>query len=47
VKELLDSQKGEEIPEEYWELSRILFRFENLENVIFLIIIALMALKPF
>jgi uncharacterized membrane protein len=47
VKELLDSQKGEEIPEEYWELSRILFRFENLENVIFLIIIALMTLKPF
>ncbi|MEH6955774.1 DUF2269 family protein [Neobacillus drentensis] len=47
VKELLDSQKGEEIPEEYWELSRILFRFENLENMIFLIIIALMTLKPF
>lgn len=47
VKELLDSQKGEEIPEEYWELSRVLFRFENLENVIFLIIIALMTLKPF
>ncbi len=47
VKELLDSQKGEEIPKEYWELSRVLFRFENLENVIFLIIIALMTLKPF
>ncbi|NHC39021.1 DUF2269 family protein [Bacillus sp. MM2020_1] len=47
VKELLESHKSEEIPEEYWELSRILFRFENLENVIFLIIIALMTLKPF
>jgi uncharacterized membrane protein len=47
VKALLESHKGEEIPPEYWNLSRILFRFENLENVIFLIIIALMVLKPF
>ena len=47
VKALLESHKGEEIPEEYWNLSKILFRFENLENVIFLIIIALMILKPF
>ena len=47
VKALLESHKGEEIPKEYWRLSKILFRFENLENVIFLIIIALMVLKPF
>lgn len=47
VKELLVSHKGEEIPEEYWHLSKVLFRFEILENVIFLIIIALMILKPF
>ena len=47
VKDLLATHKGEEIPEEYWNLSKILFRFENLENVIFLIIIALMTLKPF
>lgn len=47
VKELLATHKGEEIPEEYWSLSRILFRFENLENLIFLIIITLMILKPF
>lgn len=47
VKALLASHKGEEIPEEYWSLSKILFRFENLENVIFLIIIALMIFKPF
>ena len=47
VKALLASHKGEEIPEEYWRLSKILFRFETLENVIFLIIIALMILKPF
>jgi uncharacterized membrane protein len=47
VKALLDSHKGEDIPEEYYRLSRILFRCENLENVIFIIIIALMILKPF
>lgn len=47
VKALLESYKGEEIPEEYWSLSKILFRFEYLENVIFLIIISLMILKPF
>jgi uncharacterized membrane protein len=47
VKELLATHKGEEIPEEYWSLSKVLFRFEDLENVIFLIIIALMILKPF
>jgi uncharacterized membrane protein len=47
VKALLESHKGEDIPEEYWQLSKILFRYEYLENVIFLIIIALMILKPF
>lgn len=47
VKALLASHKGEEIPQEYWRLSKILFRFETLENVIFIIIIALMILKPF
>lgn len=47
VKELLASHKGEEIPEEYWRLSKVLFQFETLENVIFSIIIALMILKPF
>jgi uncharacterized membrane protein len=47
VKALLASHKGAEIPQEYWHLSKILFRFETLENVIFLIIITLMILKPF
>jgi uncharacterized membrane protein len=47
VKELLASHKGEEIPEEYYRLSRILFRYEHLENGIFIVIIALMILKPF
>ncbi|WHY87232.1 DUF2269 family protein [Neobacillus novalis] len=47
IKDLLESHKGEAIPEEYWRLSKVLFRYENIENVIFLIIIALMILKPF
>ncbi|WP_096190900.1 DUF2269 family protein [Neobacillus soli] len=47
VKALLASHTGEEIPEEYWRLSKVLFRYEHLENVIFLIIITLMILKPF
>jgi uncharacterized membrane protein len=47
VKALLDAHQGEEIPEEYWRLAKILFRCEYLENFIFIIIIALMILKPY
>jgi len=47
IKALLESHKGDEIPEDYWLLSKVLFRYEHLENGIFLIIIALMILKPF
>ncbi|MFB3169633.1 DUF2269 family protein [Neobacillus sp. 179-C4.2 HS] len=47
VKALLASHKGEEIPEDYYRLSKILFRYEYLENAIFIVIIALMILKPF
>jgi uncharacterized membrane protein len=47
VKALLDSYKGEDIPKEYKKLSKVLIRYEHLENVIFLIIISLMILKPF
>jgi uncharacterized membrane protein len=47
VKALLESHQGEDIPEEYYQLSKTLFKYENLENVIFIIIIALMILKPF
>ncbi|PLS03105.1 DUF2269 family protein [Neobacillus cucumis] len=47
VKALLAAHQGEEIPEEYWRLSRILFRFEDVENIIFIVIISLMILKPF
>ncbi|OIK09291.1 hypothetical protein BIV60_24445 [Bacillus sp. MUM 116] len=47
IKALLESHKGEEIPEEYKRLAKGLFLIENIENFIFLIIIALMILKPF
>lgn len=47
VKALLESHKGDEIPEEYWRLAKPLFRTEYLANFIFIIIIILMILKPF
>jgi uncharacterized membrane protein len=47
VKALLESHKGDEIPEEYWPLAKALFRTEHVANVIFIIIIILMILKPF
>jgi uncharacterized membrane protein len=47
IKALLQTHQGEDIPEEYTRLSKALFRYEHLENIIFLIIIALMILKPF
>src|SRR5699024_363230 len=47
IKALLKNHQGEEIPEEYYVLARKLFFFERIENVIFLIVIALMILKPF
>lgn len=47
IKALLASHKGEEIPEEYERLARELFLYERITNVLFIIIIALMILKPF
>lgn len=47
VKALLESHRGEEIPDEYYKLSKKLFFYERIENVIFLIIIVLMVTKPF
>src|SRR5690625_4790899 len=39
--------EGEEIPLSYKVQSQKLFRYEGIENILFLIIIALMILKPF
>jgi len=47
IKKLLATHKGASIPEEYELYSKRLFRLENLINLIFLVIIALMILKPF
>lgn len=47
IKALLDFHQGEEIPQEYFSLSKKLFRCEYLENFIFIVIISLMILKPF
>lgn len=47
VKALLESHQGEDIPPEYFPLAKALFRVEHIENTLFLIIIALMILKPF
>ncbi|RKQ33203.1 DUF2269 domain-containing protein [Oceanobacillus halophilus] len=47
IKKLLKEYEGEEIPKEYYQLSKRLFNVEHVENLIFVVIIALMILKPF
>ena len=47
IKALLKSHTNEDIPKEYYLLAKKLFFYERIENVIFLIIIVLMVLKPF
>lgn len=47
IKKMLDEHTGEEIPSEYYDQAKELFFYERLTNIIFLIIIALMILKPF
>ncbi|URN94732.1 MAG: DUF2269 domain-containing protein [Candidatus Pristimantibacillus lignocellulolyticus] len=47
IKQLLKEQNGEEIPKLYYTLSKKLFVFEHIENLIFLTIIILMLTKPF
>ncbi|WP_077324279.1 DUF2269 family protein [Virgibacillus siamensis] len=47
IKTLLENSNGDVIPPEYFILSKKLFIFERIENSLFLIVIALMILKPF
>ncbi len=47
IKALLRNHTGNEIPKEYYKLAKRLFFFERIENLIFLVIITLMILKPF
>ncbi|MFA1821903.1 DUF2269 family protein [Virgibacillus oceani] len=47
VKKLLKEHEGEDIPDEYYQFSSRLFFYERIENGIFLVVIALMIVKPF
>ena len=47
IKKLLKEHQGEDIPAQYYSYAKRLFFFERIENILFLIIIALMILKPF
>lgn len=47
IKKILRTHKGDTIPESYYILSSKLFFFEHVTNILFLIIISLMILKPF
>ncbi len=47
IKELINNHQGDDIPAEYYPLAKKLFFYERIENVMFLIIITLMILKPF
>ncbi|MCC6688406.1 MAG: DUF2269 family protein [Saprospiraceae bacterium] len=47
IKALINDHQGEAIPVEYYLLSKKLFLFERIENLIFIAIIILMVLKPF
>lgn len=47
IKTLLAEHQGEEIPEVYDQMSKRLFFHERILNTLFIIIIALMILKPF
>lgn len=47
IKALLKKHSGDNIPGEYYNLAKKLFFYERIENVLFLVIIFLMVLKPF
>ena len=47
INRFLEEYDGEEIPEEYYDLSKKLYLYEHITNVVFIIIILLMILKPF
>lgn len=46
IKKLLNTEKGDTIPEIYYQYAKELFFYERIENILFLIIIFLMVLKP-
>lgn len=46
IKKFLRDYKGETIPDEYYGMAKKLFFYERIENLLFIIIIFLMVLKP-
>ncbi len=47
IKIILEEHKGEHVPESYHALSKQLFFYERITNIIFFIIILLMITRPF
>lgn len=47
IKTMIKNESGEEIPEQYYEQQRKLTRYEYVINGLFILVIALMILKPF
>lgn len=47
IKALLKDTTSNEIPEQYYALSKKLFFYERIEKVIFILIMVLMAMKPY
>ena len=47
INQFLEDYEGEEIPEQYYTLSKRLYLYEHVTNIVFIIIIMLMILKPF
>jgi uncharacterized membrane protein len=47
IKKILENYQGDDIPDEYYSLAKNLFFYERLENLLFVIVIFLMILRPF
>ena len=47
INQFIEAYEGEEIPEQYYQLSKRLYVYEHITNFVFIIIIVLMILKPF
>lgn len=47
INKFLEEHEGEEIPQAYYDMSKKLYFYEHITNVLFIIIILLMVLKPF
>lgn len=47
INQFLKEYDGKEIPQQYYDMSRKLYVYEHITNVLFIIIIILMILKPF